>query len=254
MQEKLNKKAFTFVELIVVTVILAILGAIWFASYSWYISSSRDWQRKSDMALIFSSMKLYKKTTWSLPIPADYFSISYSWSSNIVAWQWKLSSNVWLSTLDKIPLDPKLEIPYLYSFTKNRQEFQVAWTLENDWDYIAIEIWNYKSVAKTILPTLIIATWATSNVDIKDSENRKLFIFDKWTHNLPYNFDWQLEPISDWSDFDINLNEAIENKTFVQNSSFESCDEIEEAWKSIWDWVYQIRTSTWSLKDENCTF
>lgn len=259
-----GRSAFTFMELIVVTIILAILWAIWFSSFVWNLSYSRDSQRKSNMSEIFASMKLYKKNKWSYPIPAEFFSITNGWSgtSKIVAWQWKLSSNVWLSTLDKIPLDPELEIPYLYSITKNKQEFQIAWTLENDRNPYAITIGSYKSVAKTVLPTILIALESTWSVEIQDwiwtwnnkwEDNRKKFIFNWGKHNLPYNFDWNNLPVSDWTDFDTILLEAESMKTFSQNSSFETCADVQSAWKYIWDWNYELRSATdWSLSTLSC--
>jgi len=45
--------------------------------------------------------------------------------------QGKLSKDVSLNTIDKIPYDPKLNIPYTYSITANKQEFEIAMTLEN---------------------------------------------------------------------------------------------------------------------------
>jgi hypothetical protein len=37
-----------------------------------------------------------------------------------------------LPTIEEIPVDPKLKVEYFYSVTKNRKEFQLAGTLEND--------------------------------------------------------------------------------------------------------------------------
>ena len=241
--------AFTFVELIIVVVILAILWAIWFSSFVWHISSSRDAQRKSDFTYIISAMKEHK-VKWSYPNPVDSFHL-LNWTKK-VAIQWKLWINIWLSTIDKIPLDPKLKIPYLYSTTLNRQEFQIAGTLENDDNPKVILEGDYKSVAKTILPTIIIASGSTSDINIADTNNKKLFIFNKWIHNLPYDFDWNIIPTSDWTNFDDILSESIENKTFFQNTNYESCNEIKEDGKLIWSWTYQKRNSTWALKDISC--
>jgi hypothetical protein len=208
--------------------------------------------RKSHIADISWAMKTYKQTKWSLPIPAEYFETK-TWSL-IIAWQWKLDKNVSLSTIDEIPYDPILEIPYLYSITANKQEFEVAMTLENEkWDLpISLTSWNYKSVAKTVLPTILVATWVT--IDISIADNKKLFIFDNQSHNLAYDFDWNEEPTSDWTDFSLLLEQAEQNWVFSQNSSFETCIEIRKAGKSIWDWEYQIRTNTWALSWTWCTW
>jgi len=260
MQRKLDNRAFTFVEIIVVTIILWILWAIGFSEFVWNISSGRDTLRKSHIADISWAMKTYKQTKWAYPIPAEYFSWTNSWK--IIFWQWKLDKNISLSTIEEIPYDPVLKIPYLYSITSNKQEFNIALTLENwDWEFpLALAKGNYKSIAKNVLPTILLAIWATNNVEINSWTtdwviNRNLFIFDNQSHNLPYDFDWNIEPISDWElTFDELLLQAEQNWVFSQNSSFETCLEIRKAWKSIWDWEYQIRTETWSLTNTWCTW
>ena len=107
------KKAFTFTELMVVAVILWILWIIWFGSYVWYISDSRDSQRKSDLAQFWSALKVYKQKRWYFPTPGESFNITYSWTT--VAYQWLLDTNVRLNTLDKLSFDPKTKKPYFYS-------------------------------------------------------------------------------------------------------------------------------------------
>ena len=247
--KKINKKAFTFVELIVVVVILWILATIWFSSYSNSLPNTRDAKRKSDFALISSAMKSYKLNKWSYPIPANYFPITYSWTSDneTVAWQGKLTKDMGLSTLDKIPYDPKLEKEYTYSFTKNRQEYEIAGTLENGDNPIALLVGSYKSVAKDILPTIIVATGST--IDVKNTNN--LFVFDKLDHNLLYNFEWE-ENISDGTSLSDLLKEAKQENSFYQNSSFETCEEIRDWGKYIGSWTYQIRSNTGALTDTGC--
>jgi len=231
MLRKTDNRAFTFVEIIVVVTIIWILGTIGFNQFVWNISNWRDTLRKSNVANISWSMKTYKQTKWSYPIPSDYFKIINNWTT--VAWQWKLDKNVWLSTIEEIPYDPEVKIPYLYSISKNKQDFQIALTLENwEWEYpLSLVDWSYKSIAKNILPTILLATWSTSDIEITDINNKKTFIFSNQQHNLPYDFDWNLEPISDWElTFDELLEEAELNWVFSQNSSFEECLDIRKAW------------------------
>ena len=250
---RIIKKAFTFVELMVVVVILSILSTIWFIELSWNISDSRDSIRKSNFAEIKAAMKLYKTNKWSYPIPWDSFRIdnlTLTW----IALQWKLLKNTWLSTIDEIPYDPFIKIPYFYSITWNKQEFQIAWSLENDTNTISILDWDYKSVSQNILPTLMLATWSISDIDISLSGSKNFFIFDNQWHNLAYPFiESEIEPYTDWSSFTWLLDEAILNETFFQTSSFETCDEIKEAWKYTWTWIYQIRTNTWAITSTGCT-
>lgn len=260
---KNKKNAFTFVELIIVTTIIVILTWIWFSSYVQYIWDSRDSQRKSDLSHISSALKIYKQKRWYYPMPWYNFNLTYSWT--IVANQWLLNKNVHLDTLEKLPIDPKALIPYFYSIITNKQEFQIAWTLENDEYEISILNWSYKTVSKNNLPTILLSTWATiwSNVEVQSGTiqwdiNRKLFIYDNQTHNLPYNFTNPYDPINDWTSFDDLLNDMEQTDDFWQNSDFRNCIEIEEWWKLLltetWTTVeYQIVTDTWALVSTWCT-
>jgi len=43
-----------------------------------------------------------------------------------------------LNSLDKLPLDPETKLPYFYSITKTKQEFELAGTLENSDNSISL--------------------------------------------------------------------------------------------------------------------
>lgn len=247
-----NKKAFTLIELLVSMIILWILSTIWFISMWWYLLDTRNSQRVSDLSQISFAMKSYKSEKWRLPFPENTFNIKNG-STKVIAIQWKLWKNIWLSTIDNIPFDPKLDIPYLYSITSTKQEFQLAWTLENeDWgDWNSIVVWKYSSVSQDLLATLLVATW--SSVDITDSNNKKLFIFNGQNHNLPYSFISWTDPISDWTSFSELLSSAKLSNNFSQNSDFETCQEIGEWLKEIWNWTYQVRDEYWTLTNTWCT-
>lgn len=261
--KKITKYWFTFVELIIVIVIIIILSWVWINSYVWYISWARDTQRKSDLLQVASSLQLYKQKRWYYWFPWDFFNLTYSWI--VVANQGKLNTNVHIDSLEKLPLDPKTKSYYSYSITKNKQEFQLAWTLENNDINVAIVNWNYKTVSKNILPTILLAIWANSwdNIEIKDwyldwTSNRDLFIFDNQEHNLPYTFEEPYDIYSDWISFTWILTENEENNYFWQNSDYRNCIEISEAWKLIIPldsnpFEYQIISETWALVNTWCT-
>lgn len=264
---KIQKKAFTFTELIVATVIIVLLSSIWFYSYVWYLSEARDWERKADMWVLESALKVYKQNRWAFPLPWDYYSIINDW--NIVAYQWEMNKNVALSNLNKLPYDPFTKWYYKYSITKTRQEFQVAMTLEN-WDFpIALLNWNYKTVTLTVLPTISLAissaSWTTVEIHnwVSDTwwgngtENRKKFILDRW-ENLPYTLEEPFDPYyayewNSWFDLWTDVIDAWKVELWT-NSDYINCIEIEDAWKSIWDWDYYIRDSNWLLTSTWCTF
>ena len=261
---KNRKYGFTFIELVISMAIMVILSWIWFISYIQYIWDSRDSQRKSDLSHISSALKIYKQKRWYYPIPWSNFNITYSWTT--VAYQWLLDKNVRINTLEKIPIDPKTKNSYFYSITKNKQEFQIAWSLEknNENDETSIVNWSYKTISRNILPTLLLATWATiwTNIEIKSwtimwDINRKLFIYDNQIHNIPYVLSNNTN-LSDWINFDDLLNQMLNTNDFWENSDFRNCSEIEESWKliiplSATPFEYQIITDTWVLVNTWCT-
>lgn len=160
MHHSLNTRAFTLVELIVTATILVILTGVGFYSYTQNIVDTRDSVRSSDLADLTAKVKLYKQTRGAVPVPAESFDILNL--STIVAKQGKLSRDVALSTADSIQYDPFLDIPYTYSITTNRQEFEIAMSLENSDNPIALLSGTYKSVAKNVLPTLALALDGTT--------------------------------------------------------------------------------------------
>lgn len=249
-------KAFTLVELIIVIMIIAILSSVWFYSYVWYLSEARDSERKANMWEIKTALKLYKQKRGSYPIPWNNFNITNSWK--IVAIQWVLNEDVTLSTMDKIPLDPFVDSYYSYSVTKNKQESQIALSLEN-WDFpIALLDWDYKTVSKNVLPSIILWTWVTSNIEIHDwvwsgTTNRNYFILD-WWKNLVYTVTKPAIPYYAWEIIDDVLSSW--NINFWQNSDFRTCAEINEAAKLIHDTgteEYQILDDSWVLTNTWCT-
>lgn len=255
----IQKKAFTLAELIVSISIVVILASIWFYSYVWYLTEARDSNREANVWEIRTSLKLYKQQRWAYPLPWNSFNITNS--GIIVAFQWKLNENVILSTMEEIPLDPYTKLNYFYSVTKNRQEFQISLTLENGDFPIALLNWDYKTVSKNVLPSIMLSTWATvgSSVEIHTwvvlnwSTNRDLFILD-WSENLPYSIDKPHIPYYAWTDIDEVL--IAWDVNFWQNSDYRNCDEINESAKYIhesWEEEYQILNTSWVLTNTWCT-
>ena len=261
-----NKQAFTFVELIVSVVIITILSTIWFGSYVWYISDSRDSQRKSDLSQLSSSLKVYKQKRWYYWKPWSAFHLVYGWDANIVALQWKMSKDVHIDSIEKLPFDPANDEKYSYSITTNKQEFELSATLENSDFPKALLTWNYKSVSRNILPTITLALNANSweNIEIEEwtgswSDHRKLFVYDNNMHNLVYSFQDGHAAYADWEfTFEELLDEAEINNNFWQNSDYRSCVEIVEAWKLLiplttTGFTYQIIDEDWVLINKDCT-
>lgn len=248
--------AFTFVEIIVVITIISILGTIGFYNYSKSIDTARDTLRETDISSLRSELSLYKRQRGAYPFPWNHISLLNRGVE--VAYQGYMNKNVALSTAEHLPYDPELNTPYLYSTTRNRQEYEIAATLENSGSPKALLWWDYKTVTVNILPHIILAYNGTNNIEINSSDtqgaiNRDLFIFNQGIHTLPYDIDsW--DPYHDGATFDTNMSDAIED--FWQNTDYRSCIEIEQANKNITPTgsndEYQILDNTGTLVNISC--
>lgn len=247
-------RGFTLVEIVVTTTILVILTSIWFYSYTKSIWDARDSARITDISALWSQLSLYKRERGAYPFPGDRFNLLNG--SVVVAYQWKMNTKVSLTTANtSLPLDPDLEIPYFYSTTRNRQEYQIAATAENSESPYTLLQWDYRSISKNILPNIVLALDTTSDTDISLLANKSLFLFHKGFNTLPYDFG-SGDPYSDGTTLTWMLNNA--GNDYWQNTDFRSCNEIELAGKNITaTWSideYQILDSNWILQDTNCSW
>ncbi len=243
---KINKKAFTMVELIVVITILIILSTIWFMSYENTLSDARNATRKSDMGNIKMSLKNHKLKNWWYPIPGNPFDITNSW---IIIKQWLLNEKVTTQEIVKKPTDPFVEWQYyFYSISNNKLFFQVAMsledkTLENDYSLRAYVDWDYQQISD-IVPSIIFANNSSSDINSISSK----FIVDKGTLNLPYDENWDIVSLA--TNFNsIILESWISIPTFYW---YYSCLEIYENWNSMWSWTYKMLNNEWKLVSNFC--
>jgi len=81
-----KKKAFTFIELIIVIIITAILSAIWYVSYEWYASQARDSRRVSDISDIKKSLWFYYMENSIYPLPDQWKEALYEWELLWTQW------------------------------------------------------------------------------------------------------------------------------------------------------------------------
>ena len=199
---------FTLLELIVVITILAILWTIAFIAMQGYSKTARDSKRISDVSRIKTSLELFKIESATYPEVTDGYEVTYSWAT---AWT---QGTFWEQTyrnvekLDKVPLDPTTNIPYTYSITSNKKEYQVASIIETDlalgnisqaeaarqramaritWTYN----WKTLKVKKGIL-TIILATPSIISSEYTPLEtqlNNNTLAYDGFS-NLPANYEW----------------------------------------------------------------
>ena len=127
-----TNKAFTLVELIVVITILAVLSAIWFVAFSWYLAWTRDTNRISQLKSISDWLELYW-TKHDLPIPEDKVDIKvWTWTNEkTIAYQWYAWKNI-LETIEYSSewVDPKDWTYFSYYLTKDKKYYQLMAFLE----------------------------------------------------------------------------------------------------------------------------
>ena len=121
------KHAFTFVELIVVITIIAILSTIGFTVYQKYLASSRDTNRFVQLAEITDWFKRLSLNA-RLPFPEDMVSIEVgSWATiKNFAYQWFAGETV-MKTIGYTSgwKDPEYGIYPTYMLSENRKNFQI---------------------------------------------------------------------------------------------------------------------------------
>jgi hypothetical protein len=104
-----------------------------------------------------------------------------------MVYQGTMTSAIISNVLKNIPRDPKTTLWYWYSTTTNRQQFQMALTLENNSAPKALVKGDYRSVAKNLFPTLLLAVTGATSFDVNANANMSKFILNEGNYNLPYD-------------------------------------------------------------------
>lgn len=182
----INKKAFSFVELIIASSILVLLAIVWYSINSNSLSKKDNTKVETDLKTIENALVWYIQENNELPMP--------EWNTNFINKNWNYShsyenedtfSVYWSFTektlakkyLDITPLDPRTNSYYSYakiSEKYNLNQFEVAWVEEIENNQKAKVIWNYTA-----------EHWPYNLIK---SYNSSYFVTDKWIY-LPYNPD-----------------------------------------------------------------
>ncbi len=249
----LHKQAFTLVELIVVVTILAVLSAIWFVSYSWYLAWTRDTNRISQLKSISEWLELYWRNKY-LPIPDDRVDIKSNWT--LIAYQWY----AWKSILEAIEystpgLDPKDKTYFSYYLSKNKKDFQLMAFLEEEDNLQTAEIFNKSSAVDyyTRFPTVFWKKlWIltdNNNTPIQEVTAIKsawsLDIADVWTLELKsFLNDWDSSISWTWTTFAVL-------KTFV-DKRWKYCASDNLTCSENIVTITSDAGAGWNLVDTNC--
>ncbi len=126
---RLTRSAFTFVELIVVLVIIAILSTIGFTVYESYLWTGRDTKRIVQMKELQTAFQEYSFRE-KLPLPVDSIQLRASWS--LYAYQGYISEDILKQLSFKANVyDDTTESYPVYLLWTNQKDFQFLTYLED---------------------------------------------------------------------------------------------------------------------------
>jgi len=180
-----NKKIlwFSFVELIVVISIIALITIIWVSINTNYTEKSKNTKITWDIETIKNALESYKNDTNSLPLPSWNLKY-YDDSANYVHFDeptafW-VYGNISQNTLpkkylDNLPLDPRTNQFYAYWKTLTWWLlYELSWVNKTNWNFESKVIWNY--------------SWDTNwPYNLIREYNWPDFVYDKSLSNFPYN-------------------------------------------------------------------
>ena len=177
-----NKKAFSFVEIIITISIIALLAVVWFSAMDSSNEKADNAKVVSDIETINNALLSLSQENSELPMPGwnkNFFQAntdyahSYTWTETYWVYGSITENTIAKKYLDILPLDPRTNSYYSYGKTKETNEFEVAGVEINDWEASAIVSWNYTA-----------ENWPYGLIREYNGSN---FVYNKSVNNLPYN-------------------------------------------------------------------
>lgn len=179
--KNMNKKAFSFVEIIIVISIFTILAVITTTVNNNMKTKSFNSKIVSDLSTIENALISFTNEWNKLPLPKwnnNFFDVNWvyihGYEDEETFWAyWKFTQDSLVKKyLDSTPIDPRTNQYYSYGISKNSNQFEIAWVLYSDnWNTAKVK-WNY-TAEEWIYNLIREYNWAD-------------FVIDWWT-NLPYN-------------------------------------------------------------------
>ncbi len=178
----MNKKAISFIEIIISISIIVLLASVWLSYKASYDDNKFNLKVKSDLATLNNSFLSYKQENSTLPIAKsndNFFKEDSSYAhdaSDDAFWVYGYvtSDLIPKKYLAYLPLDPRTNQFYAYWKTldpKNLQ-FEFAWVTTKDNESSTMVTWDY-SWEKTV--------WLIREY------NWPQFLYDKTDSHFPYN-------------------------------------------------------------------
>ena len=147
---RVTRSAFTFVELIVVLVIIAILSTIGFTVYESYLWTGRDTKRIVQMKELQTAFQEYSFRE-KLPLPDTSIQLRASGAS--YAYQWYLSEDILKQLALKANVyDDTIESFPVYTLWTNQKDFQFLTFLEDPASNAFLQNITYAADMRTLFP------------------------------------------------------------------------------------------------------
>jgi len=241
---KNNIKAFTFVELIVVITILAILSTIWFWVYQSYLAGGRDTNRLVQLSDIHDGLERYSINS-RLPFPEDIVEIQANWDT--FAYQgYAGDSVIKVIWYDGGWRDIEYDTYLTYMLATNGRDFQLM-TFLNDSQLLSSAVtptYSNNTHYQGLFPKV---TWKPLGIMVDDTTNIPLQELNtiSWLGNYDI-LSWLGWYKIYFSDTDILFTQKDDITNLLPNKN---CKRIKDLWKDTWSGVYTINpTWTWSLR------
>ncbi len=233
---KINKQAFTFVELIVVITILAILATIWFWTYQSYLAGGRDTNRLVQLWDIHDGLERYSINS-RLPFPEDMIEIQAN--GNTFAYQ----GYAWEGVVKAIGYDGGWkDIEYgtylTYMLWNNQRDFQIMTYIDDN---------------QLLSDTIISSSYANQNYTAKYPKvlGAPLWVLVEDLTNAPLQ---EIDAVSTAWLFDVVTGSGEIISYFTDTNKIvtrqggdismiipdKSCKRIQELWKWKWSGEYTI--------------
>ncbi len=186
----MNKKAFSFVEIIISISILVVLAIVATTATSNIKNNSNNSRVIADLATIKNGFISYSNEGATLADPQGNKNFytqdwSYAHDRSEAFWvYWKVTENTIENRyLNIVPLDPRTNQYYSYWVAIDSNQFEVAWVLFNEeWHRAKVE-GNYSA-----------ENWIYNLIREHNWNN---FVIDKWPY-LPYNPEERILTARDW--------------------------------------------------------
>lgn len=220
-----TKQWFTFVELIVAVIIIALLWVIGVAQFVDRWASIRDASRVAQMSEIFSAITSHNITN-RIPVPNNKVNITAS--GQLIWYQWDIG-DVLLETINfnGDGIDPRTQEYYSIILDKNKKNFQILWFLENENEFAVsqntnnvIVKWNQLWVLMDEYGLPIQRMNQLSGIlDIQNTPNTFISVFSE-QHSIKWNGEqlWLLKTVfKQWGIYKKSCKKALWNDDSLLN-------------------------------------